>query len=59
MSSCDAPSALATIMMPIEHGLPAEAFLETVETRIEGACDALYAEAATKGEGIDWRSREA
>ncbi len=42
---------------PIEHGLSAEAFLETVETRIETACTALYDEAAAKGEGIDWRAR--
>lgn len=42
---------------PIEHGLPAEEFLSTVETRIETACDALYAEAAAKGEGIDVQAR--
>jgi len=37
---------------PIEHGLPADEFLKTVETRIETACEALYAEAAARGEGI-------
>lgn len=42
---------------PIEHGLPAEVFLETLETRIETACDGLYLEADAKGEGIDWRAR--
>jgi len=43
---------------PMERGMNAEVFLETVETRIETACDALYDEAAAKGEGIDWRARE-
>lgn len=37
---------------PIEHGLSAEEFLNTVETRIETACEALYAESAARGEGI-------
>jgi len=42
---------------PIDHGLPADVFLKTVETRIETACDGLYLEADAKGEGIDWRAR--
>jgi len=44
---------------PIDHGLPAETFLETVDTRIETACQGLYTEAAAKGEGIDWQARSA
>jgi len=42
---------------PVEHGKTADAFLGEVETRIETACDTLYAEAAAKGEGIDWQAQ--
>lgn len=42
---------------PVERGLKGEEFLEKVGGRIEAACEALYAEAAAKGEGIDWRGR--
>lgn len=44
---------------PVEPGLPAEDFLQTVETRIETACSALYVEAEAKGEGMDWRAAAA
>ena len=44
---------------PLEKGLDAEPFLAEVGGRIEAACDDLYAEAAAKGEGIEWQSRSA
>jgi 1-acyl-sn-glycerol-3-phosphate acyltransferase len=40
-------------------GMEAQPFLAEVGGRIEAACDALYAEAAAKGEGIEWQSRPA
>ena len=44
---------------PVEPGMEAEPFLADVGGRIEAACDALYAEAAAKGEGIAWQARSA
>ena len=44
---------------PVDSGLEAEPFLAEVGGRIEAACNALYAEAAAKGEGIEWQSRSA
>ncbi len=44
---------------PIEKGLAAEPFLEGVGGQIETACEALYAEAAAKGEGIKWQPQKA
>ena len=43
---------------PVEPGLKADEFLAEIGTKIEAACQDLYAEAAAKGEGIDWRARE-
>ena len=44
---------------PIEPGMEAKPFIEAVERIIEPACEALYAEAAAKGEGIKWQSQGA
>lgn len=44
---------------PVAPGMEAKPFIAEVEQRIETACQALYAEAAAKGEGIEWQSRSA